>query len=137
MYPLMSTLLLIEDEHIFRDMLYEVMCPKYECHTADRAEQAFEYLELEDYDVVITDVHMPGLGGIEVLKRIREIHPNTPVIIISGTETEKEESLLEMGAFAFIHKPFQLEEVETTIVLAIAAKHRLNVPDVRVTATAK
>jgi len=46
--------------------------------------QALEYLEFESYDVVLTDISMPGLGGLEVLRRITQRHTTTPVIVISG-----------------------------------------------------
>ena len=119
----MATLLLIEDNPVVRRNLYDALSETYDCHTADRAEQAFEYLEVETYDVVLTDLVMPGLGGLEVLKRIREYHPQTPVIVISGTGPINEEPLLELGAFAYIQKPFRLEEVEEAILRALAHRN--------------
>src|SRR5687767_8261149 len=98
----MATLLLIDDDRLIRTNLYDALSPTYDCHTADRAEQALEYLEIEDYDVVVTDLSMPGIGGAEVLKRVREQHSNTPVIIISGTGGDRQQELLEIGAFAYI-----------------------------------
>ena len=76
----MATLLLIDDDTLIRDILYDLLSGAHECHTADRAEQALEYLEIETYDAVLTDIAMPGLGGLEILNRIKERHPNTPVI---------------------------------------------------------
>ena len=63
---------------------------------------------------------MPGLGGVEILKRIKERHPTTPVIVISGMTVKETDKLLEMGLFAFFPKPFKLEEVEDAVVRAIA-----------------
>ena len=118
----MATLLLIDDDPAVIGILYDLLAGTYECHTADRAEQALQYLEIETYDVVLSDVSMPGLSGMDVLKRVRARHPNTPVIIISGMGAEEKEKLLGMGAFAFFAKPFQLEEVEDAIVKAIASR---------------
>src|ERR1700730_5688971 len=108
----MATLLLIDDDSLIRDILYDLLSAAHECHTADRAEQALEYLEIETYDAVLTDISMPGLGGVEILKRITQRHPTTPVIVIAGKMQENVEALLAMGAFAYFAKPFHLEEVE-------------------------
>jgi DNA-binding NtrC family response regulator len=114
-----ATLLLIDDDSVVLGNLYDLFCDVYDCHTADRAEQALEYLEIQKYDVVLTDIAMPGLGGIEILKRIKEHHATTPVIVISSIDVEEKDKLLEMGIFAFLPKPFKLEEVEDAVVRAI------------------
>ena len=122
----MATLLIVDDDNNIRETLHDLLKDSHECHTADRAEQALAYLELETYDVVLTDIAMPGLTGREVLKRIQEEHPTTPVIVISGnSEEEATKELLDMGAFAFIAKPFKLEDVESTVVRAIARNQEL------------
>ena len=115
----MATLLIIDDDRTVRETLYDLFSVAYECHTADRAEQALEYLAIEKYDVVLTDISMPGLGGFEVLKRMRKDHAETPVIVISGDVTDAE-ALLGAGAFAYFAKPFLVEEVEDAVVRAIA-----------------
>ena len=121
----MATLLLIDDDTLIRDILYDLLSAAHECHTADRAEQALEYLEIETYDAVLTDITMPGLGGLEILNRIKERHPNTPVIVISGTTQQHADALIEMGAFAYFAKPFQLEEIEDAVNRAIAHLQQL------------
>ena len=122
----MATLLIVDDDNNIRETLHDLLKDSHECHTADRAEQALSYLEFETYDVVLTDIAMPGLTGREILKRIQEEHPTTPVIVISGnSEAEAAKDLLNMGAFAFIAKPFRLEDVESTVVRAIALNQEL------------
>lgn len=122
----MATLLIVDDDNLIRGTLHELLAESYSCHTADRAEQALAYLEFEEYDVVITDIAMPGLSGREVIKQVQQKQPNTPVIAISGYSDETEaQSLIEMGAFAYISKPFQLDEVESAVVRAIARHHEL------------
>ena len=116
----MATLLLIDDDPAVRDLLKMLFSETHECHTADRAEQALELLELQDYDVVITDVSMPGLGGVEVLQHVRQRDRATPVIVISGRPDEYQEAVLEMGAFAFFAKPFSLGAIEASVNGAIA-----------------
>ena len=123
----MATLLIVDDDNAIRETLAELLSSSNECHTADRAEQALAYLEIENYDVVLTDITMPGLSGREVLKRVQENHPATPVIVISGNaNAEAAEELLAMGAFAYLTKPFKLEVVEDTVIRAIARRQALH-----------
>jgi DNA-binding NtrC family response regulator len=69
---------------------------------------------------------MPGLSGEEVLKRVQVQHPHTPVIVISGNSDEDTaKNLLKMGAFAYISKPFKLDDVESAVVRAIARHQEL------------
>ena len=119
----MSTLLIVDDDSNIREVLQELFSHHHECHTADRAEQALAYLELETYDVVITDIAMPGLGGEELLKKIKEKSPETPVIVISGVAgKENTTKMIEMGAFAYFTKPYELEDLETAVARAIARR---------------
>ena len=115
----MATLLIIDDDSHVRETLHDLFCEVHECHTADRAEQALEYLQFETYDVVLTDISMPGLGGLEVLKRISSQQPTTPVIVISGQPDADNESLRRLGAFDFFPKPFLLEDIEDVVRRAI------------------
>ena len=122
----MATLLIVDDDNTIRETLHELLSETNECHTADRAEQALAYLEIESYDAVLTDISMPGLSGREILKRIQEKHPTTPVIVISGdSNTEAAADLLAMGAFAYLTKPFQLTAVEDTVNRAITLRQEL------------
>lgn len=122
----MATLLIVDDDTGIREVLQELFSDNYECHTADRAEQALAYLELETYDTVITDIAMPGLSGEEILKKIRLQTPATPVIVISGVADQlMSKKLLQMGAFAYFTKPYELEELEDTVCRAIAHRQEL------------
>jgi DNA-binding NtrC family response regulator len=128
----MATLLIVDDDTAIRETLAELLSTSNECHTADRAEQALAYLDVENYDVVLTDIAMPGLSGREVLKRVKETHPGTPVIVISGNvNAEAVLELIAMGAFAYVSKPFQLEVVEDTVVRAIARRQENLAADTR------
>ena len=115
----MATLLIIDDDTAIRELLEVLFSGSHVCHTADRAEQALEFLEFQDYDVVITDVSMPGLGGVEVLERIKKREGTIPVIVISGRPDQYKEKVIEMGAFAFFGKPFALGEMEACVKNAI------------------
>src|SRR6266850_3890711 len=105
----MATVLIVDDDNLVRDSLHELLSPLYECHTADRAEQALAYLDIETYDAVLTDISMPGLSGRELLKYIQAKHSATPVIVISGMPNPNDEvdgkELFDLGAFAYFTKP--------------------------------
>lgn len=136
----MATLLIVDDDNLVRDTLHELFSASHECHTADRAEQALAYLDIETYDAVLTDISMPGLSGRELLKYIQARHPATPVIVISGMpDGDDGKELLDLGAFAYFTKPFQLEEIEEAVDRAIARHQELkneNQAQTDVTATA-
>ncbi len=124
----MATLLLIDDDQAVRQMLDMLFSGTHECHTADRAEQALELLEFQTYDVVITDISMPGLGGVEILKQIKLRHA-IPVIVISGRADQYKDIVLKMGAFACFSKPLSLAELEDTVANAIAHRQQLTSQD--------
>ena len=128
----MATLLIVDDDNLVRDTLHELLSTSHECNTADRAEQALAYLDLETYDAVLTDISMPGLSGRELLKHIQAKHPTTPVIVISGlADGAAGRELMELGAFAFFGKPFQLDDIEEAVVRAIARHQELSEPNQR------
>lgn len=122
----MATLLIVDDDNNVRETLHDLLAETHECHTADRAEQALAYLEVQSYDAVLTDISMPGLSGREILKRIQDKHPATPVIVISGVSSKEDaKELLELGAFAYFSKPFQLVDIEEAVNRAIARHQEL------------
>ena len=122
----MATLLIVDDDNLIRDTLHDLLSTSHECHTADRAEQALAYLDIETYDVVLTDISMPGLSGRQLLNYIQAKHSATPVIVISGmSEGDEARELLDAGAFAYFAKPFKLDEIEAAVVSAISRHEEL------------
>lgn len=124
----MATLLIVDDDNLIRDMLHELLSSSHECHTADRAEQALAYLDIETYDAVLTDISMPGLSGRDLLRYIQVKHAATPVIVISGmpnAAADDGKELLNLGAFAYFTKPFKLIEIERAVDRAIAKHQQL------------
>lgn len=119
----MATLLIVDDDAAIRGILYDLFSDRYECHTASTVEEAFQYLEVEHYDAIITDIAMPGLTGVELLKRVQLRDENTPVIMVSGKGSEQDSKpLLALGAFAYVTKPFNLDEIEQVVERAVTGK---------------
>jgi DNA-binding NtrC family response regulator len=112
-------LLVIDDDQVIRETLHRVFSQTYDCDTSDGSEHVLESLEDREYDVVITDVSMPGVDGLQILKRVRARHSSTPVIVISGNGDQFRNLFLELGAFAYFSKPFRLEELESAVVQAM------------------
>jgi len=116
----MPTILIVDDDDAIRGMLYDLLSEKYECNTASMAEEALQYLQVERYDAILTDIAMPGLTGVELLKRIQKTDSKTPVILISGKGSEQDpKALIELGAFAYVTKPFNLDEIEEVVERAV------------------
>jgi len=119
-------ILLVDDDETIRDTLYELLSEYYICQTAETAEKAFARLEADQYDVVLTDISMPGLSGLELLGHVRQKFPDTPVIIISGIgDQEHAQGLIRLGAFDFLLKPFSLDVVEKSVKRAVEYRNRL------------
>lgn len=124
--PEMPRVLVVDDDETIRDTLYELLSEEYLCQTAETAEKAFARLEADSYDVVLTDISMPGLSGLELLGQVRQRFPETPVIIISGIgDQEHAQGLIKLGAFDFLLKPFKLEVVENSVKKAVEFRERL------------
>ena len=122
----MPKILIVDDDDAIRDTLYELLSEEYVCQTAETAEKAWARLEAESYDVVLTDISMPGLSGLELLGHIRQKYAETPVIIISGIgDQEHARGLIKLGAFDFLLKPFTLEVVEKSVRRAVEYRQKL------------
>jgi len=121
----MAEILVVDDDDVIRETLCELLSLEYSCQTADTAEAALAKLEAQAFDVVLTDISMPGLSGKELLTRVLQMYPGTPVIMISGlSDQEQAQSLMSLGAFDYLLKPFRLEVVEGSVRRALAQNSR-------------
>lgn len=119
----MADVLVVDDDDVIRETLLELLEGNYQCQVASTAEDALQKLEAQPFDVVVTDVSLPGLSGGELLAKVRELYPETPVIIVSGlSDQEQAHSLKSLGAFDYLLKPFRLEMVEESVKRAV--EHR-------------
>jgi len=120
----MANVLIVDDDDAVRGILLDLLSDRYQCNTASTAEEAFQYLEIENYDAVLTDIAMPGLTGVEIMKRVQLKDLDTPVILISGKNDEQDsEALIKLGAFAYLNKPFSLDEIEFIVERAVGSRN--------------
>ena len=108
--------LVIDDEMGPRESLRMLLKPKYQVYTANNVEAGLQILREKKPDAVISDIRMPGISGIEGLRKIREIDPHVAVIMLTGfgaLETAKE--ALRLGANDYISKPFDAREMSEVI----------------------
>ena len=123
----MAEILVVDDDDIIRETLCELLSTSHACQAVDTAEEALAKLESRRFDVVLTDVSMPGLSGLDLLNRVVQLYPGTPVIIISGlSDEEQAQSLIRHGAFDYLLKPFRLEVVEDSVRRAIEHRQSSN-----------
>ena len=109
-------ILIADDEPEIRDVLYVLLSDEYVCTTVESAEAALERLRTSRYVLVISDIMMPGMSGLEMVPHVLEFDPDTVVIMISGVQTlESAIDALRAGAFDYIMKPFDLQHVEAAV----------------------
>jgi DNA-binding NtrC family response regulator len=119
----MADILVVDDDDVIRDTLCELLSHQHTCQTADTAEQALAKLAAQSFDVVLTDISMPGLNGMELLDRVLQSYPGTAVIMVSGLSNEEQaQRLIARGAFDYLLKPFRLEVVEASVNRALNRK---------------
>jgi DNA-binding NtrC family response regulator len=121
----LASLLLVDDDEALLEVLFELFSQEYECHTAATAEEAFKLLGSRQYDLVVTDISMPGMSGEDLLGFIKANSPRTPVIFISGSrDREVARRLRVKGAAGFLSKPFDLAEIRERVAQALGSRGR-------------
>ena len=116
-------ILLVDDKEEFVSALSNrLLLQGMEVHTATKGEDALAMLQEKAADVVILDVVMPGMGGLETLRRIRETYPHIQVIMLTGHASTKEGiEGMRLGAFDYLMKPVDIEELIAKIKACIKA----------------
>ncbi len=117
-------ILIVEDEPSMRDVL-EILLEEegYNTVSAQNGKEAIELIEKDIFDLVITDIRMPLADGFEVLKKVKEVSPDTIVIMITAFGTsESAIEAIKQGAYDYIHKPFKIDEIRVVIKRAIEKK---------------
>jgi diguanylate cyclase (GGDEF)-like protein len=113
-------ILIVDDESLVRNLLCELLGANYECAEAASAEEALARLETETFNLVISDIQMSGISGLEMIPRVVELAPDVSIVVISGEKNiESAIKAMRAGAFDYITKPFDFDHVETIIARAL------------------
>ncbi|MCU1268080.1 MAG: hypothetical protein JWM21_4398 [Acidobacteria bacterium] len=114
------TILIIDDEEPIRNLLVELLRAKYDCTSVSCAEDALNVLKGDVFDIVISDINMADISGLELLRHVHSDRPDTVVIMISGGQTiESAIDAIRGGAFDYIMKPLDLNHIEAAVDRAL------------------
>ncbi len=114
-------ILIVDDEPVITDLLKAILDDERDCTAAGSAEEAIALLESETFDLVVSDINLGGIDGIELISRIKAKTPDAVVMLISGNSAiESPIEALRCGAFDYIKKPFEIDQVVSSVNRAIA-----------------
>lgn len=117
---MLPRILIVDDEREITEILADLLSDHYECLKAASAEQALDCLRASEFELVISDITMPGMSGLEMIPHVKQLSPDTVVVMISGMQTvESAIGALRLGAFDYLMKPFDLRQVEAVVKRAL------------------
>ena len=122
-------ILIVDDQEAARDMIREFIESEfgYDCETAENGIQALDLVERENFAIILSDVRMPEMDGVELLKRVKEIKPDQCVIIVTAFGDEYSfVDMVEAGASDFVLKPFELSELRAKIMRVLRERALVN-----------
>ena len=126
-------ILIVDDDGEIRDVLKEFLSRDYDCVTSDSAEKALDALATQQFHLILSDIAMTAMSGIEMLPRVVKLAPDSVVVMISGQRTiECAIDAMRAGAFDYITKPFELREVNVVVRRALdhqSSLKRLRTPE--------
>ena len=115
-----KSILVVDDDISHRTMLRILLEWEYEISEADCGSIAIEKVQKTHYDLVIMDVRMPAIGGIEALDKIKTLNPGTPIVMMTAySSNEVAAKALGKGAYGYLTKPFDFENLRQTIESAV------------------
>jgi putative nucleotidyltransferase with HDIG domain len=113
-------ILIVDDEREITEILADLLSEDYECLKARSAEDALTCLRESEFQLVISDITMPGMTGLDMIPHVKQLSPDTVVVMISGMQTvESAIGALRLGAFDYLMKPFDLRQVEAVVKRAL------------------
>jgi response regulator RpfG family c-di-GMP phosphodiesterase len=111
-----AKILIIDDEPNVLSVLYSLLSEKHECKTASSAHEALDYFKQEQFDLILSDIMMPGMTGLELLELFKQSEDCPVVIFISGNlNIESAIGAMRRGAYDYVTKPFNLDDVEIAV----------------------
>ncbi len=113
-------ILIVEDEEPTRKLIFEILNSRYECEAVDSAEFALEKISRREYAVVLSDINLTGMSGVEMIPEISFLSPNSVIILISGQqEVGYAVEAFRRGAFDYVAKPFEIRQILVSVERAI------------------
>jgi len=124
----MIKILVIDDERAIRNTLKEILeYEKYQVELAENAKQALDLIKSNEFELILCDIKMPEMDGLELLPLLIEAHPDTPVVMISGHgNIDTAVEAIKKGAYDFIEKPLDLNRLLITIRNAMDKSNLIN-----------
>ena len=114
------SILIVDDQQVIRRLLTDCFDGSYWCATAGNAEEAIEQLDSGSFNLVLSDITMPGKSGLELCSYVQEAHPQTVVVMMSAmTGIDYAVEAMRVGAFDYITKPFDLRRVTMAVDRAL------------------
>jgi len=122
-----ARILIVDDEEIvIRSCLRILAGDEFQVESVQDGREALKKIEENPYDVVILDIMMPNIDGLEVLRRVKETHPNVDVIMITGlSQVDTAVQAMKLGAFDYISKPFEPDELKLVVYRALERRRLL------------
>jgi two-component system NtrC family sensor kinase len=121
-----NRILIVDDEEVVRQLFAESLSESYECVTASNVPEALQLLAEQQFALAISDVQMPGLSGIELLRKIVSGFPSVAVIMVSGVgRTQRVRDALRLGAFDYLIKPCDLDVLQLSVERALERRKLL------------
>lgn len=115
-----AKILLVEDYPALRELFSAILKREHECCAVGSAEEAVELLKERDFNLIIVDLILPRMSGVELLKFVRRNHPALPVVMMSGGNARfHPEDFVRLGAIGYLEKPFHLQDLINLIERAI------------------
>ncbi len=122
-----TRILVVDDDELILTLLTEVLSSEegYEITCSGSGKEAVNLFKKTSFDLVITDLVMPGLDGIEVLRSVKQVDPLLPVIVITGfPSVDNAAKLINLGAADFISKPFNVDLIKLTVAKVLGMRRR-------------
>lgn len=115
-----DSVLIVDDMPVVRRLFTACLSERYECHEAATVLDAFKQLKQREFSVIVADVIMPGLSGIELLRKAVECYPDTPVVIVTGVDRpQRAVDAMRLGAFDYLIKPCEPDVLTVVVERAI------------------
>jgi DNA-binding NtrC family response regulator len=122
-----AKILIIEDDDEMRSLLKDFIEEEgYEADSVEKGTFAFRKLMTESFDLIITDIRMPGYSGLEILPELKRLQPDIPIVVITAFGSEEVyRKALSRGAYAYLEKPIHFHQLKELIHEVIFSREKI------------